>query len=232
MAPVRKSCPHRFCMILAFVMLAGIHGVPTAFAETVVRDWVALHNGPGESRDTARAMAVDGAGNVYVTGDSRSDFLYDYTTVKFDPAGNRLWAARFNGTGDGDDRALSIAADTAGNVVVTGHSHSGMETGTDFATVKYDSNGNELWIAGYAGPGGSSDNPEKVAVDASGNVHVTGSRFGGGLPSDFVTIKYGPDGNERWVAIHADGSASALALDPAGNVHVTGNSSGAFIAAK
>ena len=49
-------------------------------------------------------MTVDAAGNVYVTGDSRlieegtHHSWYDYRTVKFDPTGNRLWAARFNGS--------------------------------------------------------------------------------------------------------------------------------------
>jgi hypothetical protein len=66
-------------------------------------------------------------------------------------------------------------------------------------------------------------------VDSSGNVYVTGTSYGGGSDSDFVTVKYDAAGNQLWVARYdaptnmRDG-AKAVALDPSGNVYVLGHS--------
>ena len=59
-----------------------------------------------------------------------------------------------------------------------------------YTTVKFDSNGNELWVARYIGPGHGPDFAAAVAVDSHGNVYVTGSSFGDGTGYDFATVKY------------------------------------------
>ena len=62
------------------------------FAQQVDTAWVRRYNGPGNSGDQARAIAVDGSGNVYVTGGSDgSGTSGDYATIKYDPQGNELW---------------------------------------------------------------------------------------------------------------------------------------------
>ncbi|MGB5422521.1 MAG: hypothetical protein WBN03_10200, partial [Desulfobacterales bacterium] len=142
---------------------------------------------------------VDAAGNVYVTGESiGSSSNADYATIKYDPGGNELWVARYNGPGNSNDQAAALVVDAAGNVYVTGKNageksdHSGYYT--DYATIKYDPDGNELWVARYSGPGNSNAKAAALAVDAAGNVYVTGGSGG-----DYVTIKLtqiGSDGGE------------------------------------
>jgi len=193
--------------------------------------WVARYNGPGNSGDAATALAVDAAGNVYVTGWSQSAGTYttDYATIKYDSNGNQLWVARYNGTENGSDAATALAVAGAGNVYVTGYSD-GEGTGVDYATMKYDSNGNELWVARYNGPGNSRDYAEALGVDAAGNAYVTGSSRGAAY-EDYATIKYDSNGNQLWVSrydgpVNFNDHARALSPDAVGNVYVTGWSEG------
>mgnify|MGYP001579076366 CR=1 FL=1 len=121
--------------LLAGVLGALVFGVlllpvtPAAAQETVTEEWVARYNGPGNRDDSAYAIAVDGSGNVYVTGYSYNSSTHnDYVTVKYDTNGNELWTARYNGPGNSLDVARAMAVDDSGNVYVTGES---LGSGTD-----------------------------------------------------------------------------------------------------
>jgi uncharacterized delta-60 repeat protein len=203
----------------------------------VLSEWVARYNGPGNLADWSRAIAVDAADNVYVTGSaSISAGDQDFVTIKYDSSGNQLWMALYDGGAGGNDFPNAIAVDAAGNVIVTGRS-TGVGTGTDYATVKYNSTGAIVWAARYNGPANGYDVANGVAVDPAGNVYVTGSAsVGTGMgQSDIVTIRYyAATGNTAWTAFY-NGPGSwwddgiEIALDAAGNVYVageTGSSSG------
>jgi len=88
--------------------------------------WVQRYNGPGNGSDVARSVAVSPGGDtVYVTGDSSGATSFsDYLTVAYNAAtGARLWTARYNGPGNGDDGAASVAVSPDGaTVFVTGRS--------------------------------------------------------------------------------------------------------------
>jgi hypothetical protein len=193
--------------------------------------WVARYDGPGGAVDSASALMVDGAGNVYVTGYSAgSGAGYDYATIKYDPKGNQLWVARYDGPGGDFDFATALTLDNGGHVYVAGRSV-GAGTGYDYATVKYDGQGNQLWLARYDGPNHADDSASALVVDQMGNVYVTGASLGQNAGSDYATIKYDDQGNQLWVARYhgpgeGDDSATALAVDSAGNVYVTGASAG------
>ena len=194
--------------------------------------WVRRYNGPGntDGSDAAAALAVDASGNVYVTGHSDGSGTYgDYATIKYTSAGDTAWVRRYNGPGNGYDGAIALAVDANGNVYVMGNSDAadlGMEAYTDYATVKYTSNGDTAWVRRYNGPGNSWDYAAALAVDASGNVYVTGSSGGSGTSYDYATIKYTSAGDTAWVRRYGGGGATALAVDASGNVYVTGRSYG------
>lgn len=196
-----------------------------------VEQWVARYDGPGHNYDQARSIAVDGVGNVYVTGYSSGDLSNDYATIKYDSNGREQWIARYNGPGNGPDAASSLTLDSDGNVYVTGSS-GGSGTLWDYATIKYDTDGLELWIARYDGPAHESDGGTSIAVDIGGNVYVTGSSHGINTGnSDYATMKYDSSGSELWVARYSGPGYSyewgeALVLDADANVYVTGVSSG------
>jgi hypothetical protein len=196
----------------------------------VNQEWVARYNGPGNGFDLARSLAVDKQGNTYVTGGSAGAGTgLDYSTIKYNAAGVKLWEARYNNVANQDDEAFSIAVDHQGNVYVTGRSVGG-ETGYDFATIKYNSSGVMQWVARYAGtgPATSFDGARSIKVDNEGNVYVTGESVGNLTSFDYVTVKYDPNGSLLWEARYdgpgQDDFPNALALDDAGNVYVTGRS--------
>jgi uncharacterized delta-60 repeat protein len=196
------------------------------------KKWTKKYNGPGNGADIANAIAIDADDNVYVTGGSvgtGASFNNDYATVKYDKDGNTQWARRYNGPTSTFDEALAIAVDNEGNVYVTGVIST---PGADYATIKYDRDGNTKWVKWYNGPGDGFDQATSIAVDHEGNVYVTGFSVGIGTGTDYATIKYDADGNELWVRRYngpgnsAD-DAAAIAVDASGNVYVTGLSDGA-----
>lgn len=102
----------------------------------------------GASDDAANSIAVDSTGNVYVTGSSRTgatSSTSDYATIKYNSAGTQQWVKRYNGTGNAEDNARSVAVDRQGNIFVTGES---WETGIafDFTTIKYNPAGDQQWL--------------------------------------------------------------------------------------
>jgi len=190
--------------------------------------WVRRYNGQANLIDNASALAVDDSGNAYVTGYSEGiGTSGDYATVKYKANGDSAWVRRYNGPGNGFDRALALAVDGSENMYVTGFSWSG--TNYDYATIKYNSAGDTLWVRRYNGPGNSDDYAYGLAVDGSGNVYVTGSSSGSGTNYDYATIKYSPNGVTLWSiryngTANGDDGAVALAVDDSGNVYVTGRS--------
>jgi hypothetical protein len=213
-----------------------------------ITDGAARYNGPGNGEDQPLAMALDSSGNAYVTGFSRGSGLYDdYATLKYNSSdGTTMWsgptitdgAARYNGPGNGDDWALAIALDSSGNAYVTGDCF-GIDTGEDYATLKYkSSDGTIMWpgdgAARYNGPGNGNDAAFAIALDSSGNAYVTGWSYGSGN-WDYATLKYNSsDGAIMWTGLplgaaryngtaNLDDYANAIALDSSGNAYVTGD---------
>jgi hypothetical protein len=192
-------------------------------------DWVKSTDGPGHAEDAGSAVAVDSAGYVYSTGYSTgTNGEFDYLTVKYSPSGGIVWSARYDGPGHSGDMAKGIAVDGAGNVYVTGGS---LSTGgnVDFATIKYDANGNQLWVARFDGAAQCYDMAQKVRVDASGNVYVAGISSGVNSGWDYLVVKYSSSGTKLWAArydgpAHCDDTMSDFRIDGSGNSYITGSS--------
>jgi hypothetical protein len=195
--------------------------------------WTNRYDGPGDSFDIAKGVAVDGSGNVFVTGPSAgSAGNLDYATIKYSGAGAPVWTNRYNGPGNGNDVANAIAVDGNGNVFVTGHSV-GSAGNFDYATIKYSAAGAPLWTNRYDGPANGHDLANAIAVDGNGNVLVSGYSTNTTGGYDYVTISYTSAGVPQWTnRYNARGSELAsdwvphktLAVDRNGNVFVTGNS--------
>src|SRR5581483_4553530 len=146
----------------------------------------------GAAYDAATGIAVDPAGNSYVTGFFYStNATFGGVTItnagqsgifvaKLDSAGNVLWATQAGGLSF--DSGLAIAVDASGGSYVAGNFFSqtaafGGITLTnsgenDIFVAKYDTSGNPVWAKSVKGL--SDDFPYGIAVDASSNTYVAG----------------------------------------------------------
>ncbi len=196
-----------------------------------VQQWVAYYNGPMDGYDYSHDLAVDAAGNIYVTGQTQvggPNFVYDYATVKYNNQGIQQWVATYNGPDNGFDNAQKLVLDENSNVYITGESCTPTNTPRT-ATIKYSSDGVQQWVARYPDPPNADNSPSDLALDQDGNVIVTGRHFITGTPQQFLTIKYSPAGLELWSKLYTSPSngsfgagAAALVVDPAGNIYVAG----------
>jgi hypothetical protein len=168
----------------------------------------------GSGSDKGLGIAVDGAGNVYVAGETSSaDFpilnamqpTYGGGTsnafvAEIDSTGTTLVFATYLG-GSGDDRAAALALDANNNIYITGSTASldfptmnpvqpNSGGGSDAFVAELASDGSALVYATYLGGSGDENlyqngtNIGAIAVDAAGNAYVTGQT----TSTDFPTV--------------------------------------------
>ncbi len=197
-----------------------------------VEQWLARYNGPTNQSDYAQVVKVDAAGNIYATGGTESSgSSTDYLTVKYSPAGELRWLRTYNGTGNLGDFATAMTLDNLGNVYVTGKSVGTISVlDSNYATILYNSEGVQKWVAIYKGPNNSVDVARAIALDNSGNVYVTGGSYGASS-NDYATVKYNSKGEQQWAIkyngpANSDDYTSSIKVDGLGNVFVTGRSKG------
>jgi hypothetical protein len=151
--------------------------------------WAARH-----SSGACNALAVDGSGSVYATGET--------ATIKYDAGGHELWMAPF-------DYGAAIVVDPRGGVYVTG----GFGT---FITAHYTASGGETWRRDSPWTGFA----QALVIDSANRVVVAG--FAGDFESFGTTIvKYDVDGTEMWVGGSVGEGATSLAIDADDSTRVT-----------
>jgi hypothetical protein len=210
----------RLCLRLS--LACGIL-LATFMYASVDTAWVRRYDGPAHGDDWATRIAVDTAGNVYVTGASMSDTggntqYLDFVTIKYYPNGDTAWVRRADF--GGKDLPSGLGVDAQGNVYVTGTNND-----SRMVTVKYGPTGNRLWYEFFGSQGGASD----LVLDSYGNVIVCGSSLR--ASSDAATVKYHPSGDTAWVRFYDwagfEDYAQAIACGPADALATAGFGAGA-----
>jgi hypothetical protein len=203
--------------------------------------WSAKYDGSAGLFDRAWAVTSDSEDNVYVTGVSDTLYFHDsetpdvdpaYITIKYDSSGTELWTARYDGPGGDLDDARDIIFDSSGKIYVTGLSV-GSGTEEDYATVAYDTDGNELWVSRYDGSASGFDNAHNMAMDNLGNIYVVGKSQRSQYNFDLTVVGYDSTGSELWVTNYngpqnKNDTGYAIAVDILGDIYVTGLTAGSF----
>ncbi|MFZ4398974.1 MAG: SBBP repeat-containing protein [Bacteroidales bacterium] len=219
----------------------------------------------GSYSDFSRSITVDGFNNIYITGFFYSNFIIfntdtlfktntsAYTSLiyiaKYNPLGDVLWTKCLGDTNN--NMSFNITVDIVNNLYVSGGFRSQkiyFDTDTlsnvnpdysDAFLVKYDINGNEIWVKHL----GSSDNDwgTSIKADKIGNVYMTGYFYGKNLvagndtlfktdtihnlTSDIFLIKFDSNGILQWLKAYGGNQniySFSLALDTNRNVYITG----------
>ncbi len=244
------------------VIAGGEDAFIVKFDASGTRLWATYFGGSGDER---AYVTVDGSGNIILGGTTDSPDLpttagtlqpvyggdSDMYAAKFSASGTLLWATYVGGSGTESNGFNNgkVASDAQGHVLICGSTNSldypvsvgafqtslSKRKDMDVCVTALTSAGTMHWSTYYGNRGGEGAND--IAVDASGNVFVTGGA-GDGFPVtpgayqtssagglDGFIIKFSNTGQRLWATFvgGSDGDwARAVATSPEGSVYVTG----------
>ncbi|MCT7956041.1 SBBP repeat-containing protein [Laspinema palackyanum] len=206
-------------------------------------EWIRQFESSESGSDSLNGMAVDPAGNLFLTGATLTVNGYTHAWAnlwvgQYNPQGEEVWRQNFGQ--DYYDISTNLTLDNAGNVFVTGLTQyspgfpsvrSGyFYRGSDAWVTQYDPQGN--FVTTYdirENPSAFNDSASEIALDQAGNLYVRGTRaadpqFPRGDVGSWVT-KHDPQGNPLWVKQFPTESldyATSLAVEPAGTFYLSG----------
>lgn len=162
--------------------------------------WRKVFDGAAHGDDCAYAVAVDAAGNAFVTGMSVSAANgSDAVTLKYSKGGTKRWVKLYNGMANAYDGAVDIALDPSGRAYVA--LTSTVMGGENIVVAKYGSGGALLWDGMWAGPG-EDDWARAIAVDARGSAYVVGATDTPATKGDAVIIRFKATGDVKWSSMY------------------------------
>lgn len=197
--------------------------------------------------EITEGVGTDGNGNVYVAGDRDGEMrgtligAFNGFIARYDSAGNQIWNRTFSSANTMYTKGLAVGG--TGNIYAAGYTY-GVFEGQSLSTpssqmdafiVRYDAEGNMLWVRQFGT--GTSDAAQAVAADGLGNAYVAGYTLGAYpgqtyLGADDVYIrKYNSSGVALWTTEFGTGSQDvgrAVGVDAAGNSYAAGDTYGTF----
>jgi hypothetical protein len=211
--------------------------------------WAHAYVSEGFAHQIARAVAIDGAGNILVAGELQETVDFgtgpltsagdtDIFVLKLDPAGETVWASAY---GDGDvQHVTAIATLPDDGVVLTGDFFGTLDLGgdplvatgdsTDIYVAALDADGGHRWSLAA----GDEEYQYAHAIAARGDIVVCGEFRGeidlGGGPlvatqTDSFIAKIDAAGTLVWSIANADpgdDTCHAVAIDDDGDIAITG----------
>ena len=233
-----RAVSRRALLAVLLCAAAALPGIaPSAAAADPQLVFSTYLGGAFKYGDIGNDVAVDAAGNVYVTGRSyyssfpvtpgafQTHFKpigpWDTTAfvAKFDPTGSRLIYATYLSGKGGETTGEGIAVDAAGDAYVSGYTSSDgfpttpgtlRESGTGGFVAKLDPSGGGLLYATLIGD--SSTHAGRIAVDPSGSAYVAGAG---------TVVKLNPTGSALdYTHRLGPGGVAGVAADSEGHAYI------------
>ena len=194
--------------------------------------------------DSAWAVAVDGGGNIFISGFTDGNLGgetnsggTDAFLAKYNASGTLQWTRLLGNATLTYSYAVAVAG--SGNIYISGMSRGSLDGETnagiqDIFVAKYNASGTRQWTRML----GSTvfDYCYGVALDGSENVYAAGHSYGNfdglantdgsGATEDVFLVKFNSSGTKQWSVFHGgtgNDVASGLAVDTSGNAYIAGN---------
>jgi len=201
--------------------------------------------GVAEGYTNGMDIAVDTAGNYYITGITDGNLdgqtkigKTDAFIAKYDKNSNKQWTRLLGGSQD--TIGNSVVLDNNGNCYITGITDGNLDGQTKIGKIdafiaKYDKIGNKQWIK-LLGVAKSETSGYKIVIDSAGNYYITGDTDGNldgqtktGNTDAFIA-KYDKNGNKQWTKLLGVAGSSTygtgIAIDSSDNCYITGHTTG------
>lgn len=222
--------PHRN-LAVSVVLLAVLLEAAPIKAATLHPDWIAKHRQPTHQPSSAKALAVDSEGKVFVAGtEPNADFGFDGVTVAYSSGGVPLWTNRLDlGV---DDQVAGVVVGASGSIYVAGSSDGGTN-GYDYTLLALSKTGAPLWTNLFDGRNHRLDSAQALTVDPqTERIYVTGLASTLDGDTEYATVAYSAQGACLWTNYYrglgpGNNLPQAITVDSShGNIYVTGIAAG------
>ncbi len=216
--------------------------------------WLWATRATGSHHSSANAIALDAAGNAYITGDyhgtpdfgghsfTSTSWGVDIFVAKINSSGTWQWAATAGSIRE-PEKGTDLVLDAAGNIFITGYFEDTATFGSSSITSSGNSdifiaslNSSGVWQNAFQAGGPGNDYGFRIDLDASSNIFVSGAyqataSFGSyqltnsGNNGGFIA-KVNSAGTFLWVDAPQGAGVADLAVDGTGDVYVTGSTDG------
>lgn len=215
------------------VYIAGVKNLTSSSSDFLVLKyntngdliWTKEYKGSASSKNIAKKIMIDKNGYILVAGEIFNPVTKeDIILIKYSSFGEEIWIQNFDD--NGSERVCDLEIDNLNNLYIGG-CRTNTSSFDDFILIKYDTNGNLLWMCQYNGQANYDDVIVDITLDAHHNILVLGYTYQVSGQKDIIFRKYDINGNLIWSNIYAgaggkDDIPSKIAVDSYNNYFITG----------